>query len=356
MRPVLPGPRAARAGRLAPVLRAAALACLVLAAGHGPARAQEAASDADGGGTVRLGVAAFEQVPAGAAVPDVAALLGDRLVALGRAEVVGPARLAAPAQAEPSAEDVRAWAERGDVDAVVTGRTTRKGSALTLDVWLRDGRDGGRVGAYVAQVARPEELAAAVQRIADEIAGEGLAGLAARGTDVAAAGRAPSPAGSQDESAGALPLELGGVRKDAPLSIQSDELEAVQNPGGRRFIFTGNVRVRQDTMRLQSDRLEAIYPPEGNQPERLIATGRVVVTQKDQEARCDTATYVEPEQRIFCRGNAELRQGADRVRGQEIEIRLDSEQLIVRGGAEVHIQPKAESEEAAPEPGGRQGG
>ena len=205
----------------------------------------------------------------------------------------------------------------------------------------------------MAQVARPEELAAAVATLADQIVQQGLPSMA-RGDVAAPAPAGPPPSAGSQADGSPLPLDVGGLKKDAPLSIQSDELEAVQGQQGRRFIFTGNVRVKQDTMRLKSDRLEAFYPPQGNEPERLVATGRVVVTQKDQEAHCDSATYLQAKQRIFCRGNAELRQGQDRVRGQEIEIRLDTEQLIVRGGAEVHIQPKSDSADAEGD-SGRQG-
>ena len=59
-----------------------------------------------------------------------------------------------------------------------------------------------------------------------------------------------------------------------------------------------------------------------------------------RKASCDEATYVNSKQRVYCRGNAEMQQGSDRVRGKEIELHLDTQQLFVRGGAEVRITPK----------------
>jgi lipopolysaccharide export system protein LptA len=304
-----------------------------------------------------LGVAEFERVPpAGAGVPDVGALLADRLVTLGVERVVGPTRLQAPASAEPTDDEVKGWAGRSRVAAIVVGRTTRVGTTLTIDTRLRSGSQGAPVGTYTAEVARPEDLVVAVESLADQILAEGvpaLAGAAPR-SDVAAPAPTPGKGPLSSLTPGsALPIDVGGLKKDAPLDIQSDELEAFSNEKSKRFLFTGNVRVSQDVMSLKADRLEAFYPPNSNEPDRLVATGRVLVSQRDQEARCDVATYLKAEQRIFCRGNAEMKQGEDRVRGKEIEIRLDTDQLIVRGGAEVHIQPKPKKQPAAP--GGGQG-
>ena len=48
---------------------------------------------------------------------------------------------------------------------------------------------------------------------------------------------------------------------------------------------------------------------------------------------CDNATYFQTEDRLLCVGNAELQQGDDRVRGQEIEIFIKQNRVKVRGGA-----------------------
>ena len=57
--------------------------------------------------------------------------------------------------------------------------------------------------------------------------------------------------------------------------------------------------------------------------------------------RCDEATYFQGEQRVLCGGNAELRQGSDRVTGNRIEIFLDSGRLRVSGNAAVNFRPAA---------------
>ena len=132
---------------------------------------------------------------------------------------------------------------------------------------------------------------------------------------------------------------LPGVGRDDPISIKSDELDVLSEGGGRRLIFSRNVDVVQGDIRLRADRLEAIYPEGGSQPDRLTATGHVTVRQKDRTARCQTATYVRADQTILCRGQAEVVQGCDRVRGREIEFDLEHDRVRVNGGASVVIQP-----------------
>jgi lipopolysaccharide transport protein LptA len=297
-----------------------------------------AAAAGEGREALTLGVAEFERVPPGSlSIPDVGALLADRLATMGVERVVGPASLEASTSAEPTNEEVKGWAARARIAAIVVGRTTRTGEAYSIQASLRSGSLGSSVGSYSAAVPRPEDLVPAVDLLAEQILSQGVSALAAATPQPDVASPAPK-IGLTPGSA--LPIDMGGLKKDAPLNIRSDELEAFQSDNSKRFLFTGNVRVSQDVMSLKADRLEAFYPPNSSEPDRLVATGRVVVAQKDQEARCDVATYLKADQRIFCRGNAEMRQGEDLVRGKEIEIRLDTDQLIVRGGAEVHIQPK----------------
>ena len=302
--------------------------------------------------SLALGVAEFERVPpASPDVPDVGALLADRLTTLGVERVVGPTQLQGSVTAEPTETEVKRWAARSKLAAIIVGRTTRTGTALAIEARVRSGGQGNAVASYTEDVPRPEDLAAAVERLARRILAEGVPALTAGAAkpEGATAAAVPAPKVALTPG-GALPIDVGGLKKDAPLNIKSDELEAISTDKSKRFLFTGNVHVSQDVMTLTSDRLEAFYPPESNDPDRLVATGRVIVTQRDQEARCDTATYLKADQRIFCRGNAEMRQGDDRVRGKEIEIRLDTDQLFVRGGAEVHIQPKAKASAPVPAP------
>jgi lipopolysaccharide export system protein LptA len=279
-----------------------------------------------------IGIAPFERVASpGAAVPDVAALLADRLATKGVERVVGPTGLAAHATAEPSADEVRAWAAQAAVSSLVVGRTTRLGRSLSVDVRVRSARDGAVVGTYVEEVAQPADLGGALERLSSRVLEGAEAALAEPG---AAEGRAGARGGSR-----------AAVRSDAPIQISAAQLEAFEEQGRKRLVFTGSVRASQGDLTLGADRLEAFYPPDSSQPDRLVAVGDVEVVQGDRSAHCDSATYRRAEDVVVCSGeDAVLTQGDDRVQGREIVFQLDSEVLTVKGGARVRIQPEKHAE------------
>ncbi len=294
--------------------------------------------------SMAIAVASFEGAgPAGSEVPDVGSLLADRLATKGVGQVVGPQTLGADAKAEPSPDDVRLWATKAGVEAVVVGRTTRTGRELAIELHLRSGATGQDVGSYGAQIAQPEALPGAIDRLADEVIA-GWRRARPPPAPVATAEKGAAPRGAGSAAAGEA---KSGFQSTAPISIKSDELEAIQKGKERFFLFTGHVFVQQDNVTLHSDRLEAYYPEGSSQPERLVATGHVIIEQEGKTAICDQATYLNTAQRVFCRGSAELRQGQDSARGKEIELQLDTERMFIRGDALVVLKPK-EKEKAPP--------
>jgi lipopolysaccharide export system protein LptA len=139
------------------------------------------------------------------------------------------------------------------------------------------------------------------------------------------------------------------IKGDKPLSIRSDELEAIEADGRRRLLFTSKVQIDQGDLRVNSDRLEAFYPPGGSQPDRLVASGHVLVSQLKRRMLCDSATFFQTEDRLLCVGNAELQQGDDRVRGREIEIFIKQNRVKVKGGATVNVTPSQDAKRPATE-------
>ena len=72
----------------------------------------------------------------------------------------------------------------------------------------------------------------------------------------------------------------------------------------------------------------------------MVATGGVILRQAGRRAKCDSATFYPKEQRVVCMGNdAELEQGGTSLRGKEIEFFLDTERMVIRGGADVFMEP-----------------
>jgi lipopolysaccharide transport protein LptA len=280
-------------------------------------------------GAAGVGVAPFERVAAeGQGVPDVAALLAERLGTLGIDPVVGPEALGAAAVAEPSTADASAWAAQASVAFVVVGRTTRLGNTLSVDARLLDGRTGAALGGRLVEEAnRPEDLG----RLVEGLAGQVVERMGS-GATAAATGRPPAGAPAAQPAPGRR--SPGG-----PISIRSDELEAFDRVGEKKFVFTGKVRAVQDALVIHSDRLEAFYPQGASQPDRLVATGRVVLEEGGRTARCEKAVYFRSDERLECTGNAELVQDCDTVRGDMITFYLRTDVLKVTGKADVKLRP-----------------
>lgn len=305
--------------------------CVVLAMSVAIAfSAALADAPAQGSSSIAIAVAPFERdASSGAAMPDVATLLADRLAAQGVQRVVGPSELAVEANAEPADEAVQDWAKQVEVAVVVVGRVTRIGDQVSVDVRLRSGATGEVAGTYVAEVLGAEPLETAVDQLARQIL-EGTGDLPQSGVS------AGPPASTAPAGPAASPFGIS-FDSDRPISIRSDELEAIKTGGARRLLFTKNVVVTQDDVTIRSNRLEAFYPPDTNQPDRLAASGSVRMTQGEREARCDEAIYERAEDLLVCRGNAELRDGEDCVAGQKIEFDTAAETVNVKGGARVFI-------------------
>jgi lipopolysaccharide export system protein LptA len=75
----------------------------------------------------------------------------------------------------------------------------------------------------------------------------------------------------------------------------------------------------------------------------------VRIQQNDRRARCDSADYIREDQQIVCRGHAELVQGCDHVRGEEIFIDLDGDRARVTGAPSLVIYPEGSEASSCPE-------
>jgi lipopolysaccharide transport protein LptA len=286
---------------------------------------------------VSIAVAPFERrAGPDVVLPDIDQLLADRMGTRGVGKIVGPAELSVEADAEPTAETVRAWSKQAGVGALVVGRITRIGVPVSVDVRLRSASTGEVLGTYVAEVLKPDQLESVVDDLVRQVL-DGAGEASPNGAPAVSA--APSEA-----SDGAFGISFDS---DRPMSIRADQLETVRSSGARKLLFKQNVVVSQDDVTIKSNRLEAFYPPDSSQPERLVATGHVRMSNRTNEARCDRATYERSKEMLVCRGNAELREGDDCVAGEWIEFDLESETLKVGGGAKAVIGGDAASPEGA---------
>lgn len=156
---------------------------------------------------------------------------------------------------------------------------------------------------------------------------------------------AAAPAGAQAPTGFA---GFGGESK-GPIQIEARELEVRDKEGVA--IFTGSVQVKQGDTTLETPKLTVQYArdpaaagaatgggPAGSQEiERLEATGKVLVTSKDQSATGDGATYDAKSQLLELNGNVVLTQGKNVVRGDKLTVDLASGVARVQSKSRVQM-------------------
>ncbi len=154
------------------------------------------------------------------------------------------------------------------------------------------------------------------------------------------------PDAESEKAAERLGLDLSG---GSPMSISSDELEAMPRDGGiEKVIFRRNVVVKQGPLRIDCDRLEAFYPSGqgGGRPDKITASGSVRITQPGREAHCDVATLNNRARTAVCRassGKVQLRRGEDVIHADSIEFDLKTGAVRAKGGVTIQVA----AEEAA---------
>jgi lipopolysaccharide export system protein LptA len=125
------------------------------------------------------------------------------------------------------------------------------------------------------------------------------------------------------------------LRKDAPIEVVSDKMEAYQEKNV--VIFSGNAVAKQGDVQLKTDRLAIYYKKQPNPKEKpgaqimegtgeldkIEAKGNVIVTQKDMSATGNEAVYYHDTSRVVMTGNALLKQGKNTVKGCKVTVYLD---------------------------------
>jgi lipopolysaccharide export system protein LptA len=103
--------------------------------------------------------------------------------------------------------------------------------------------------------------------------------------------------------------------------------------------------LQQGDVVLRAGELGALYPPDATQPERLLATGDILLTEGLREARCERAEYTIEAQRILCEGDAVLRDGGDRLEGDHIAFDFRARLVDAVGRTKLSVMPRALTEE-----------
>lgn len=133
------------------------------------------------------------------------------------------------------------------------------------------------------------------------------------------------PASAQGTSA------LKGHDTSAPVDFAADRME-VQDRADRA-ILSGNVRVRQGNLSLDSARINVSYTSgSGVDIDRIDASGGVTVRSPSETARGQFAVYDINRRLITMVGNVTLVRGTNEVRGGRLVIDLSTGRATMDGG------------------------
>ncbi len=124
---------------------------------------------------------------------------------------------------------------------------------------------------------------------------------------------------------------LKGHDADAPIDVAADRIEAQDRAD--RAIFSGNVRVKQAALTLDTERLTVAYTTAGGLDiKRLDASGGVVVRSPTETAKGNFGIYDTERKLITLIGAVQLNRGGSQINGQRLTIDLDSGRAVVDGG------------------------
>ena len=132
-------------------------------------------------------------------------------------------------------------------------------------------------------------------------------------------------------------------KAEGPVNIRSDKLVVDQKRS--QAIFSGSVRVVQDTLQISCQRLVVTYSgqdesgQESGKIKRMKFSGQVAIEQKSRQGHCDQAVYLHARRSIVCTGDPWVKEGENLIRGERIEYLLDQDQVLVeKPRAVIHLE------------------
>lgn len=116
---------------------------------------------------------------------------------------------------------------------------------------------------------------------------------------------------------------------DAPVEVQSDMLQVERETG--HAIFTGNVRVAQQDLRLSADWIKVIYDEETQQVQTVFAKGNVIYTSSQEEAEAEEAVYVPLTGDLEMMRNVLVVQETTAISGDHLDANLQTGDAVMTG-------------------------
>ena len=133
-------------------------------------------------------------------------------------------------------------------------------------------------------------------------------------------------------------VAFGTIRQnpDAPVEVTSDALAVDQDTG--TAVFTGDVVVSQDDMRLSAPRVLVVYNEGGSGIDRLEATGGVTLVSGADAAEAERADYSIEDGNILMTGDVLMTQGNSALTSDRVRIDLDAGTAQMTGRVRTILQ------------------
>lgn len=160
---------------------------------------------------------------------------------------------------------------------------------------------------------------------------------------------APDTASSTDREARKAALttpDASQFRPNGPITITADHAELIE---GDSAVYTGNVKVNSDTLKMDGDRLELKQAKDGQYTAKItgnpahLAHAGASPDDPPVTAHAQTINYNSKTETVELDGNAQLIRGGNIVDGKDISYNLAKHQVQAVGGAggqvKMVIQP-----------------
>jgi len=126
---------------------------------------------------------------------------------------------------------------------------------------------------------------------------------------------------------------------DSSLEITSDRMRSER--GGQKIIFSGNVAITRQGIRITSDILEVYNTPDKKQTQEIVAIGNVRITKGNKKAQGDRAVYLEHLQKIILTGSpkAIAWEADDIIEGREMIFLINKDRFVVNERVRAKLFP-----------------
>ncbi len=133
-------------------------------------------------------------------------------------------------------------------------------------------------------------------------------------------------------------LSFGSSDQDtsAPVEVVADELSVNQTDG--TALYTGDVVISQDDMRLSAPRVLVIYSEEAGRIDRMEATGGVTLVSGDEAAEAARADYDFDTETILLTGDVLVTQGDSALSAQRMTVHLSDGTAELSGRVRTVLQ------------------